>query len=185
MKKSWLIGLGVVVMLVGSIAIFMVSSYNAFITAENGIVASHEDMQNVHASIFNSIKSQGLVVDKYNDMVIKALNAGMSGRYGPDGVKGAMLWIKEQNPSIDPQVYNKLQVAIEAGYARFESAQRTKIDKIRVYNNVREGYFRSWAARHYGFPRKVTPDMLITVTSAETEEMMQTKKMKTIDPFAK
>jgi hypothetical protein len=142
-------------------------------------------MKNVHASIFNTMKSQGISIEKYGDTVIKALDVAMGGRYGQDGVKGAMVWIKEQNPTIDPSLYTKLQTVIEAGYTKFESTQRSKIDRLRIFDNFMESFPRGFIARAMGFPKKVTADMRETISTAETKEMMKTKEIKTIDPFAK
>lgn len=184
--KGLLITAAVIAAIVVSAVIYAVGINNSFVRHENGVVAVHEDMQNVHSSIFNTIKSQGLAVEKYGAMVIEAINAAIGGRYGKDGVQGAMIWIKEQNPTIDPRTFEKLQVAIEAGYNKFESTQRSKIDRLRVYDNELESVPRGWIARSFmGFPRKVTADMRTTISSAETKEMMKTKEMKTIDPFAK
>ena len=180
--------IGIIIGLIAIIFIGIVwfaGTYNGLVRQENSIVAAHEDLQNVHASIFNQIKSQGLSVEKYGDMVTKAINAAIEGRYGKNGSQAAMQWIQENNPTIDSKVFEKLQVVIEAGYNKFEEAQRTKIDKIRVYDNTLDSFFTGFVAKSImGFPKKVTADMRKTITSAETSEMMKTKEMKTIDPFA-
>lgn len=176
---------GFIAALVISVIVFAVNTYNTATREENGIVAVHEDMKNVHASIFNTMKSQGLSIEKYGETVIKALDAAMGKRYGNDGVRGAMVWIKEQNPTIDSSLYAKLQTVIEAGYTRFESTQRTKIDRIRVYDNLLDSFFQGTIARLFGFPKKVTADMRTTISTAETKTTFETKEMKTIDPFAK
>ncbi len=167
-------------------AVYLVGIYNTAVQQENGVMAVHKDYQNVHASVFNSLKSQGLSIEKYGELVLKAIDAGMSGRYGEDGVKGAMVWIKEQNLGIEPALFLKLQTIIESGYARMESTQRSKIDRIRVLDNFLESAPKGMIARKlFGFPKKVTDDVRATITSAATEEMMKTKKMETIDPFSK
>jgi hypothetical protein len=188
MKTGAILGIIAAVLVAGALTLVvtLVGINNSFVRMENGVVAVHEDMKNVHASIFNKIKSQGLVVEKYGEMVIGAINAAISGRYGASGAQAAFLAIKEQNPTIDSKIMEKLQVAIEAGYNGFESAQRGKIDRLRVYDNALESVPGGWLARTFmGFPRKVTADMRTTISSAETKETFQTKEMKTIDPFAK
>jgi hypothetical protein len=183
--KVLLMVVGGLAMLVVIAIIYLVSTYNTAARMENGVVAVHEDMKNVHASIFNTMKSQGLSIEKYGDTVIKALDAAMNGRYGADGVKGAMVWIQEQNPTIDASLYSKLQTVIESGYTRFEATQRSKIDRLRVYDNFIDTNPGGAVAKAFGYPKKVTADMRQTISTAETKEMMATKEMKTIDPFAK
>ena len=178
-----LIGLLIIIIIGAS---WFAGTYNGLVRQENGIVAANEDLQNIHTSIFNQIKSQGLSVEKYGTMVTQAITTAIEGRYGKNGSQAAMQWIQENNPTIDSKIFEKLQVVIEAGYNKFESAQRTKIDKLRIYDNTMDSLFTGFVAKSVmGFPKKVTADMRKTITSAETTEMMKTKEMKTIDPFAR
>jgi hypothetical protein len=180
-----LIGLGVLGLIL-LFAIIVVSGWAKLGSMENGIVAVNEDMKNVHASFFNNLKSQGLAIEKYGELVIKAVEAANSGRYGQGGVKAAMVAIHEQNPNIPPDIMNKLQIAIEAGYNKFETTQRSKIDRIRVFKDYRYYTFAGVLAGNiFGFPRQVTPDMMTTVSTAETEKTFETKQMETVDPFKK
>ncbi len=182
--NSTLILLGLLA-IIGISVLWFAGTYNGLVRQENSIVAANEDLQNVHTSIFNQIKSQGLSVEKYGTMVTQAITTAIEGRYGKNGSQAAMQWIQEQNPTIDSKIFDKLQVVIETGYNKFESSQRTKIDKLRVYDNTMDSLFTGFVARNImGFPKKVTADMRKTITSAETSEMMKTKEMKTIDPFA-
>ncbi len=173
------------IVLIGSAVIYCVSVYNDNIAQEQGIVATNEDMKNVDASVFNTIKSQGLTVEKYGDLVIKAIEASTSGRYGKNGSQAAMQWIQEQNQNIDAKIMDKLQIAIEAGYNKFESAQRTKIDRIRIYNIDLKSVIRGSASWVMGFPKIDLKDLSQTIVTAETKKTFETKEKATIDPFAK
>jgi hypothetical protein len=173
-----LLGIGAV-LLVG-----FVSLRNGLARQENGVVAAHEELKNVHSSIFNQMKSQGLAIEKYGDLVIKAIEVSMTGRYGETGSKAGVQWIKEQNPEIDVKIMDKLQVAIESGYKEFQARQTTKIDLIRVYDNSLDTWPSSWVASIAGFPNKVTADMRKTISSAATDDMMQRKQFDTINPFS-
>ncbi len=132
---------------------WLVGARNGFVRTENRISALDGDMKNVHASIYRQMEAQGVAVDKYGDIVIEAINAGMSGRYGDDGVKGAMLWIHEQNPTIDAAIMLKLQQAIEVGYNKFEAKQREKIDVVRTYKDQLGSFPSNVVASTFGFPR--------------------------------
>ncbi len=171
--------------LIGSVAIYAVGVNNSLVRQEEGIKAVHEDMKNVHSSIFNSIKSQGLAVEKYGDMVLQAINAAIEGRYGQGGSKAAFQFLQEQNPTIDAKIMEKLQVAIEAGYNKFESTQRTKIDRLRIYKQDLRTFPRNIVASTLGFPKIDLAELSQTISTAETKKTFSTKEMETIDPFSK
>jgi len=187
MKTSTMIALGVVAVLIAAIlgtGCYTMGTYNSLVRQENGIEAVHEDMKNVHASIFNQIKSQGLTVEKYGDLVIQALEVAMSGRYGATGSQAAMQWLREENPTISPEVFTKLQTVIEVGYNKFEATQRTKIDRIRIYENTLETFPSSLVANFFGFPRFELEEYKRTISTAETKKTFETGEMETINPFA-
>ena len=155
----------------------VVSAYNGCVRAENSIEAFDKDMQNVHANLYTQLKAQDLAVDKYGEMVINAIQAAISGRYGKDGVRGAMLWIQESNPSIDSKVLEKLQVVIEAGYNKFEASQRSKIDAVRVYKDSLGTFPKNIVASMFGFPRLDKDIMERIVTSATTKKDFATGEL--------
>ena len=169
----------------GSWVIYMIGTYNNLVGQEEGIKATYNDMQNVHVSIFNQMKSQGLAAEKYGNMVIQALQVGMEGRYGQNGSQAAFQWIQEQNPTIDSKIMDKLQVAIEAGYNKFEAVQRTKIDKLRIYNQNLRTFPSNLAATLMGFPKIDLQKYGATISTAETKKTFESGEMKTIDPFSK
>lgn len=162
-----------------------VTNYNKMVGLENKVEAIDKDMQNVHASIFNNIKSQGLTVESYGDLVIRGINAAMSGRYGATGSGAVMQWIQEQNPNIDPDVIKKLQIVIESGYNRFEATQRTKVDVVRIYKNVVQRFPSNIIAAVFRFPRRPWEVIDRMITTEETKETWKTGNMEIIDPFKK
>jgi len=188
MSKGAIIALvivGLIIVLVGSVIIYGISTYNSCNTQEKGITAVDRDMQNVHASIFSQIKSQGLAVEKYGEMVIQAIEVAMSGRYGKTGSQAAFQWLSEQNPSISPQIMEKLQVAIEAGYNKFEATQRTKIDRIRIYETDLGAFPKGMVAKMFGYPKIDLDELKQVIVTAETKKVFETKEMEVIDPFSK
>lgn len=165
-----LIILTVLTVLVGTAIIWGISTYNGLIRFENRIEAVDKDMQNVHASIFQQMKQQGVAVDKYGQMVIEAINVALSGRYGEKGSKAAFQWIHEQNPTIDSKIMEKLQVAIEAGYNKFEATQRTKLDVVRIYKDATQVFPSNIISGMFGFPRKSWDELGRIVTSSQTKK---------------
>jgi len=176
---KWIIGIIAVVVLGMSY-----SYYNTFNGKEIEINAVDKDMQNVHASIYKQMKAQGMSVEKYGQMVIDALKVSMNGRYGKDGSQAAMQWIKEQNPSIDPKMFKKLQQIIEAGYNKFEAVQRKKIDMTAKYEKVATNLPGVIFAKVMGFPRKPFSELGRIITSKETKQDFASGELSDPDMFS-
>lgn len=174
-KYWWLIVLGVLALNL----LMAIGTYNGFIGQEAGIEAASKKMESSLGAGYKKITSQGLAVDKYGTLFKDAIKAGMSGRYGDDGVKGAMLWIKESNPQLDAKIMQALQDAIEVTFNRFEAAQNELIDRVRVYK-VSLGVFPdNVVAGIFGFPRIDLDQYKEVISSTEAKEAMQTKELPT------
>lgn len=169
MSTKVIVILSVVAMFIFVPSCMVVSMYNGLTSMENRIEAAHKDTQNIHANIFQNMKMQGVAVDKYGDMVIKAINAAIGGRYGDGGSKAAWSWIQENNPTIDPEVFKKLQLVIEAGYGEFKAAQTSKLDMIRVYKNKLRTFPSNIVAGLFGFPKVNMDEFEKIVTSKQTK----------------
>lgn len=154
----------IIIGVIMSLSIYVLMKRNSFVVSENQIEAIHADMKNVHASIFQQMKQQGVAVDKYGDMVIEALQS----TFGEGGSKAAFQWLQNQG-TIPPSIMEKLQVTIEAGYNKFEAAQRTKIDIVRVYKNDIKLFPGSLVASTLGYPTKTWAELEFIVISAETK----------------
>ena len=139
-------------------------TYNGMIRFENKIEAVDKNMQNVHASMFQQMRQQGVAVDKYGSMVIEALEA----TFGKGGSKAAFQWLQNQG-TIPASVIDKLGVAIEAGYNRFEATQGTKIDVVNKYKDATEVFPGNIISVIAGFPRKSWEEHYRILTSAQTK----------------
>ena len=174
----------IALVVVGIIALglaYAIPVRNDFVRTENQLRAVVGDTQNVHSSFTLGLRTQGLAVEKYGDLVVKAVTA----TYGQGGAKAAVLLLQKQNPDIDSSVVARLQVAIEAGYARFEQIQRSKLDVIRVYRNQLDVWPNNMIASVFGFPRVDLDKLEQLVTSAGTKKAFATGEMDAVDPFAK
>ena len=68
--------------------VWVSSIYNGFVRQEKRLAATHEKAKNALSTMGNDIRSQGLTTEKYGQMVMKAIDAAISGRYGKTGVQG-------------------------------------------------------------------------------------------------
>lgn len=191
MSKGLIIGLAIAaVALVGGGGILSkyVGKHQTYVGYENAIDAQDKEMQNVDTEVTQSLQVQGLAANQYGDLVKDAIKAANSGRYGADGSKAMMQWIKEQNPTIDPSIFKKIMVAAEAGYAKFAAVQKTKIDLARAYKTEYDqtAQVPLWGSFvNGGFPRKPFSEFEKIVVSGETKRTFETGVREKLNPFAK
>ncbi len=178
---TWKTGIiaAVVAVIVG-VGLYCLSTTNSFKTQERAIAAAYDANKATLDKVSQTIEGSGLAADKYGDLVKDALKVAMSGRYGPDGSRAAMQWIKETMPNIDPSIFNKLQQVIEANYAQWSAAQISLRDRVRVYETDVDVAPSGWVAGVFGYPRagfdiETYKTMIVT---SETSDAFRTKTMK-------
>lgn len=110
-----------------------VSAYNYGNAAEKTITAQYDDLKNILGQYSLKVTEAAQVPTAYKDDLKEVVTAAISGRYGPNGSQATWQWIKEQNLSVDPSLYTKIQQIIEAGRDKFENAQTRFIDTKRGY----------------------------------------------------
>lgn len=159
-------------MVVGCSAI---SYRNDFVSAENDLTAQYEKNQNTYSSYFNTVKEMAQVPDMYAKDLKDVYTSAIQGRYGADGAKQVMLFVKEHNPSLDPAMYGRIQTAIVAGRAKFENEQNVLLDKKRVYLNTTQRAPGSMFASVLGFPR-IDLNKIGIVIDDNTEKAFDTKR---------
>lgn len=166
-------------------AIVVWRNYDNFNEQVSKIEALHRDSQNVHAMVTTSLKSQGSVAEKYTDSVIKALEVSMQGRYGQGGSQAAVQWLKEQNPTIDAEIFKKLTSAIEASYVKFGNTQTAKLDAIRQYKASIKKFPGNMVASYFGFTEDTIKSYDMVVTTQATGAAFNTGNMEPVDLFKK
>ena len=172
----------VAVVIAALTALYVVSERNGFVHQELGITAAYDSNQAVLDQISQSIQGTNLAAKQYSDVVIKAITAGMSGRYGTNGSQASMQWIKENQQGIDPAVYSKLQQVIEANYATWKAAQVTLRDRVRVYEGSLQDFPGNMVASLTGFPRRDF-DMALykrMIVTEGTTEAFKTGRMQNV-----
>lgn len=143
--------------------------------AENGIKAQYDENQNNYANYFNKLKEMAQVPTIAEKHLEELYKTAISGRYGQDGSKAMFQFIQEQNPNIDPKLYERMQEVIESGRNSFEADQKTLIDKKNVYQNILDQMPGGMVAHMFGFP-KIDLTKFGIVTNDETQQAFATKK---------
>lgn len=163
--KGFIISFLCVMAILGGLIIKIIGLNNTLVRQVNTIEAKFKDNQQIYSSIRIKIEQSGLVANEYADKVIQAFNQAIANRYGGGGVQGAMLWIKEQNPNIDPGVYTKIQQLVEAEFSKFEANQTTLLDMGRTYKDTISTFPNNVIASILGYDnQKIEPYMTILIS---------------------
>lgn len=174
-------GLGCLVLAI----IWLFTLNNSMVTLREQIETKAKDNQQIYSAIRIKIEQSGLVVNTYSDQVIRGIEAAIGGRYGNGGAKGAMLWVKEQNPQIDPVVYTKLQQIIEAEFSKFEANQTTLLDLGRIYKTKAQKLPGSIFVGILGFSKEDVDKYMTVLTTKEAKEDFATGTMTAPNTFGK
>lgn len=162
------------------VIVYGISFYNTAIDYDTRYNALHSDTKNIFSKINNTMDREGFTLEKYSDDIIKAFEVANKGRYGETGAKGAMLWLKEQNPNIDADLYKRLNQLIEANYAEFANIQTRKLELTRSYNK----FLRQFPNNVYAFMlRFEVKDTDNIVTSTKTQKAFETNVHNIENPF--
>jgi len=153
---------------------------------ENGIEAIYSDMQNVYANaVVQTLKTKAQVVGQYKGDLLEVVKANME-RYKNDQNLIFKSIAEQAGLTIDASVYKELQTSIGIAYSKFESSQRDKIDRVRVYKNFLNASIKGMIAKFFGYPSekaKEVMDKLITNTT--TSKTFADGKMEQLELFDK
>lgn len=165
-----------VVLVVGFISLSSYVKYHNFAAgSENGIVAQSDSNMNNLGQLTLKVKEALGVAKLNNEELDKVIKNAVQGRYGEDGAKQAMLWVKENYPGqYDPKLFVNVQQAILAGRTDFEQKQNLLIDKVRVYKNQTDYVWSGFWIRLAGYP-KIKLEDYKPVVSLQAKRAFETK----------
>lgn len=154
------------------------------ISAESGLKAQLGDNENVYDNTWKDIKEEAQVTDQFVAANKDLLRSAVEGRKG--GAGELVRLIHEANPTLDPQVFLKVQRSIEAAHAKFGANQTALLDRKREYENLYQSPTVMFANVFLSppFPRVKMEDFKI-VTSDETEKAFGTGKAPALRVFDK
>jgi len=109
--KGFLITLGVLIVLAGSLVVWGIGVSNSERTLRNKIEAQQEMTEAYYTKLWEVLKTKAGVADEYAEQ-FKEIQLGiMEGRYSTGGEM--MKWITEANPEFDASLYKDVMNSIE------------------------------------------------------------------------
>ncbi len=192
-KSTGAIVLAVLLLLAGAVTLLVVGSYvtaaNYGAQAENDLQATLDNNKNILSNYTLKVQEMAQVPEMYRDDLLKIVTATFEGRYGEGGSKATWQWLQEQNPNLDPALYNRLQQTMEAGRNEFQVAQTGLLDKKRVYNTNLDYVWKGFWLGVAGYPKiDLNEIKIITETSTQTkfatgvDSAIQLRKEETVSP---
>ncbi len=159
-----LVMLSLVILTVLVAAMSYISANNSANAMEQQIKAEYENNKNVLSGYTQKIAEAAQVPDMMRDDLQKVVTGAIQARYGEEGSKATMQWLKEQNPQLDPQIYRKLQQIIEAGRDEFKNSQTRLIDVKRNYETSLGNFWSGMWMRIAGYPKINLADFKVVTT---------------------
>ena len=131
--KKLIVTVAILVIISGSLIINYAHYANYGHQSETRIEKEYENLQNVLSQYTLKVAEITQVPSMYKDDMKEVMTAIMAARYGEGGSKAMFQWFKENNLNLDPSLYKKIQVVIEAGRNSFQTAQTRFIDIKATY----------------------------------------------------
>lgn len=165
------IGFGVAaVVLVGAAIGTYITYANLGNRTEVAIKAKYANNENIYANGTMKIMEAAQVPEMYVADLKQIVTAAISGRYGNEGSRATFQWIQEQNPTVDPGMYLKIQQIIEGFRNEFQNAQTGLLDQCRNYETLRGNVWSGFWLQLAGYP-KMDIDKMCTIVSTDKARM--------------
>jgi hypothetical protein len=121
--KLGIAGGGLMAIIILMIFIMNISYQNSYERLDQDLLGHYKKIESSYEKQSRIILQQAGILNKYSTDFKNIYKGMMQGRYGKDGSKAMMQWIKEQNPSIDASIYKKLMTTVEAQKTTFDRLQ--------------------------------------------------------------
>ena len=179
-KQRGAVSGGVIALIVFAlVALISVPSYisakNFGVRTENGLRTKVENNENIYAQGTQKIMEIAQVPAMYADDLKKVVTAAIQGRYGDKGSQATFQWIQEQNPTVDPSMYKKIQQVIEAFRNEFQQAQTEMLQMRNTYENALGYFWQGMWLSVAGYP-KIDLSQFKIVTTDKARQTFETKR---------
>lgn len=152
----WII-LGGILLVVLSVVAVAAGSYISARNYGNAVEAQLDSIlknnQNIYANGTQKVLEVVQVPTMYKDDLKELVTADIQGRYGADGSKATMQWIKERNLTLDVSMYTTIQQVVQGFRDDFAQNQKVMIDVKRSYATQLGTFWRGFWLNLAGYPK--------------------------------
>ena len=120
-----------------------ISYNNTENSLRQAVLSKQEDSKNQYSAMWQIIKSQASISDKYANDFKEIYPKLISGRYKNDKTT-MMKWVQERNPDFDVSLYKKLMNTIEIQRSNFKIHQTSLIDLNREHKTFIKSMPERW-----------------------------------------
>lgn len=126
----------ILVLVVGGLFFGYMGWSNDARTFEADIPAQYTQMQNAYDNGWKKVVETAQVPAMQQAAYKDVYDGVMKGRYGANGSQAMLQFIKEQNPTLDPALYTKIQQTIETFHNEFQASQTQIIAYKQSYSKL-------------------------------------------------
>ena len=172
---------------VGVVAVIALTTFGSYVSAKNygnatetRLKAKYEDNENVLSSGYQQLKGVAGATTMATEDQINIFKAAIQGRYGADGSRAVFQMIKEANPTVDPQLYRKVQQVVESTQKEFQQSQTQMLDIKRSYETALGSFWQGMWLSFAGYP-KIDLSKFTIVSSDAAADAFKTKRQQAPD----
>lgn len=174
--KILLAGLAVIVVSTIMIISSFIGTYNSGVEYENQIEATVTNNEQILSAFYLELDESVQVTDMYADDFRDVMTGVMQGRYGENGLQGALAtFMTESGINFDSGMYERLQQIITRNRGAFRNEQTRLVTVRQNYENARERFPGVIFYSALGFPKLDLDDPRYNpITDAEASEAFET-----------
>ena len=162
-----------IVTIVGAIGVFL-SYSNKAVDYEQNINKFDKASQNTLSNYTLKVQEMFQVSDEYNDTLKELIKNTFEGRYGADGSKATMQWIKENNIQYDSSMLKAVQDVIRSGRDEFKLSQDRKLEICTQYDILTHRPVSKFILGIVGYPSLDVQDKCRIVLDKQTLKTFET-----------
>lgn len=173
--------------LVGIATVIGITTVGSYVSAANygnatevRLEAKYQDNENVLSSGYQQLKGVAGATKMATEDQINIFTAAIKGRYGSDGSQAVFQMIKEANPTVDPELYRKVQQVVESTQKEFQMSQTQMLDIKRSYQTALGSVWQGMWLNFAGYPKIDLAKYTIVSTDAASDAF-KTKRQSTLD----
>lgn len=142
---------------IGAIALFVggnyISAANYGNRTEQALLTKVENNQNIYAQGTQAVMEIAQVPDMYLDAVSRVTKDAIEGRYGENGSRAVFQMLQEQNPTLNPAMYDRIQAKILDFRNEFKTNQSEMLSMRQAYKTSLGNVWGGMWLKFAGYPK--------------------------------